>query len=191
MDALRLGPPRAADRARPRPRVGPHPMRALRLVALAVLAVAGCASPLETVDRVGRGPRSEELFLARSFAAAGRQPTFDERRMWEDRTDERLSRYLREHREVEQTPRYTDVKFWRQVGAGATRDEVRALLEDPEEQTIDPALMGALAERHWGAIGPKAREAWVYPMGWVIFFDEAGAAVEFVRRSQGPLDTLD
>jgi hypothetical protein len=158
---------------------------------LAGVAAAGCGATMrEVAERVGRGPRAEELYLARSFAGSGRQPTFDEKRMWEDRLDDRVRRYQREHPELEQTPRYTDVRFWRQVGHGATRDEVRALLEEPDEQTIDPALMGALAEQHWTAIGPKAREAWVYPLGWVIYFDDAGA-VDFIRRTWGPLDTLD
>ena len=160
-------------------------------LAVVVVLVLGCASVgRESVERMGRGPRAEEIYLARSIGASGRQPTFDEKRMWEDRLDERMTKYRRDHPEIEQSHRYTDVRFWRQVAQGAPRDEVRALLEDPEEQTIDPALMGALAEQHWAAIGPKTREAWVYPLGWVIFFDDAGA-VDFVRRGRGAMESLD
>jgi hypothetical protein len=166
-----------------------RPRAAGGLLAAAAL-LAACATLSETVERVGRGPRAEEIFLARSFAVTNRMPTFDERRMWEDRVEQRLGRHLREHPELEQTPRYTDVRFWRQVGQGATREEVRVLLEEPDERTVDPALMGALAGPHWPAIAPRVREAWVYPLGWVVYFDDQGA-VEFVRRTWGRLDTLD
>ena len=33
--------------------------------------------------------------------------------------------------------------------------------------------MAALAERHWGEIQGKAKEAWFYPPAWVIYFDDA------------------
>jgi hypothetical protein len=73
-----------------------------------------------------------------------------------------------------------DVRFWRQVSPGAPRGEVEALLEEPQELTIDPALMAVLAERHWDDFGRRATEAWVY-YGWAIFFDDA-AVVGMVRR---------
>src|SRR5262249_23415025 len=85
--------------------------------------------------------------------------------------------------ELEQSPRYLDVRFWRQVSAGAPRREVEVLLEEPQERTIDPALMAVLAERHWDEIGRKAKEAWVY-YGWVIYFDDA-EVVDMVRRPGG------
>jgi len=161
-------------------------------LALVLLTASGCLSQItkETAERMGRGPRATEVYFARAVSASGRRPSFDEKRMWEDRLDDRLTRYRREHPELEQTPRYSDVRFWKQVSEGATRDEVKALLEDPDEQTIDPAMMGALAEAHWSSIGAKAREAWVYPLGWVIFFDDTGA-VDFIRRSWAPGNTTD
>jgi len=110
----------------------------------------------------------------------GRDPTFDEKRIWETRADMRIAKYLRDHPELEQTPRYLDVRFWRQVSAGAPRGEVEALLEDPQELTIDPALMAVLAERHWDDFGQRATEAWVY-FGWAIFFDDK-EVVGMVRR---------
>lgn len=155
--------------------------RRLALAGLMLLGGAGCAAQMETVERSGQGPKAEALFLARSFLRNGREPTFDEKRMWEDRMDDRVSRYLREHPEMQQATRYSDFRFWRQVSIGSARGEVRALLDEPEEETIDPALMGALARQHWPEVSRRAREAWVYPLGWVIYFDDQGVT-DVVRR---------
>jgi hypothetical protein len=146
------------------------------------LGLFGCAAAqLETVERVAQGPKAQEVFMVRSYFANSREPNFDEKRMWEDRIEERVSKYLREHPELQQATRYSDFRFWRQVAVGATRDEVRALLEEPDEETIDPALMGALARQHWPGLVRRAKEAWVYPPMWVIYFDDQGV-VEMVRR---------
>ena len=64
---------------------------------------------------------------------------------------------------------------------GSTKGEVEVLLDDPDERTIDPALMAALARQQWTQIVGKAKEAWVYPLGWVLYFDDK-AVVEIVRR---------
>jgi hypothetical protein len=155
-----------------------------RLPRLAVLALAlalgACAEKFETVEQTAQGPTALDILTARSQAMNGRDPSFDERRVWENRADLRIAKYLREHPELEQTPRYMEVRFWRQVAPGASRGEVEALLERPDERTIDPALMAALAERHWDDVGRTAREAWVY-FNWVIYFDDA-AVVGMVRR---------
>jgi hypothetical protein len=120
------------------------------------------------------------VLTARSQILNGRDPSFDERRVWENQVDMRVAKYLREHPELEQSPRYLEFRFWRQVAPGATRGEVETLLESPAERTIDPAFMAVLAEGHWDDVGRKAREAWVY-YGWVIYFDDA-AVVAMVRR---------
>ena len=106
--------------------------------------------------------------------AYGREPSFDETRRWQDRMDDRVSQYLREHPEVEQSDRYSDFTFFRQVTPGSTRGEVRALLDEPDERTIDSALMAVLAGRNWTGLQAKAKEAWVYPGGWVLYFDDRG-----------------
>jgi hypothetical protein len=154
---------------------------------LLALVVVACAAP-EVIERLSRGPRAEEILLARSLEVNNRPPSFDEKRYWEDRLDARISRYLREHPELQQTTRYSDFRFWKQVMPGSTREEVRVLLEEPDEKTIDPALMAALAAQHWPRIQRRATEAWVYPLGWVLYFDEKGV-VEVVRR--GPAGALD
>lgn len=149
---------------------------------LAGALAGGCASGLgqETVVRSGLGPSAREVFVMRSVLVYGRGPSFDEMRRWQDQMDDRVFRYLREHPALEQSERYSDFRFFRQVTPGSTRGEVRTLLDEPDERTIDSALMAVLAAANWTAIQAKAREAWVYPGGWVLYFDE-GAVVEITR----------
>lgn len=157
------------------------PVRFLVGLVAVALACAGCAGDkFEKVEQTAQGPTSADVLTARSQAVNGRDPSFDEKRLWENRADLRISKYLRDHPELEQSPRYMEVRFWRQVTTGAPRGEVEALLETPQEQTIDPALMAALAERHWDEMSRKASEAWIY-YGWVIFFDDQ-AVVGMTRR---------
>lgn len=158
------------------------------VLALALLAVS-CTTPLmaERTERFQRGPKAEDLFVMRTMLSNGREPSFDERRAWQDRLDDRISRYLREHPEIEQAPRYTDFRFWRHVSLESARGEVRALLEEPEEQTIDPARMAALARHHWPDLQKKATEAWAYPLGWTLYFDDKGV-VDMVRVVTGRPD---
>ncbi|HET6368182.1 MAG TPA: hypothetical protein VFG27_13185, partial [Pseudomonadales bacterium] len=82
----------------------------------------------------------------------------------------------------EQTTRYSEFRFWRQVAEGSTPSEVRALLDEPLEQTSDPALMKMKAKAHWAQISIKAKEAWTYPLGWVLYFDDKGV-VDMIRRT--------
>lgn len=151
---------------------------------LAALLVAACAGRLDTVEWTTHGPSAEEFFVTRSYAINGRAPSFDEKRRWESLVEERVYKYLRDHPELEQTSRYTDFRFWWQVTTGSTLAEVRVLLEEPQEQTIDPARMAALAERHWSEIQSKAKEAWVYGPAWVIYLDDA-SVVAMVHRVSG------
>jgi hypothetical protein len=157
------------------------PVRLLLSVFAIALACAGCAADrFEKVDQTSQGPTGIDVLTARSQVMNGRDPSFDEKRIWETRADMRIAKYLRDHPELEQSPRYMDVRFWRQVSAGAPRVEVEALLEEPQELTIDPALMAVLAERHWDDFGRRATEAWVY-YGWAIFFDDK-EVIGMVRR---------
>ena len=147
--------------------------RLLGLVLLSALFAAGCfATKLDVVELTPKGPSAEALYLAKSQATNGRAPTFGEKRRWEAEVEERVYAYLREHPELEQTTRYSDFRFWWQVTTGSTPTEVRVLLEDPREQTIDPVLMASLAGRQWDEIQGKAKEAWFYPPAWVIYFDD-------------------
>jgi hypothetical protein len=156
----------------------------------AALLTAACAVTQPTLERTTRGPNAEELFIAQSVAANGRPPSFDEKRVWQDQMDEKVFKYLREHPELESTSRYSEFRFWRQVAPGSTPGEVKVLLGEPREQTIDPALMGVLGEQHWTALRPTAKEAWVYPLGWVVYFDDKGVVVDMLRKVS-PLDVRD
>jgi hypothetical protein len=153
---------------------------------LILLGTTGCLSlpASDQPERMGRGPRAEEMFYARIAQRADREPNFDERRVFKDQMDERVFKYLRENPEIEQKSYYSEFRFWRQVSEGATTEEVRVLLYDPLEQTIDPARMGALAKGQWaGDVRDKAKEAWVYPLGWILYFDDKGV-VTMLRRPQ-------
>ena len=151
------------------------------LVTMALLAVACSTSKLDVVEVTPRGPTAEELHTNRFVAINGRPPSFDEKRHWEGVMEDRVYAYLRAHPELEQTTRYSEFRFWWQVTNGSTPDEVRVLLEDPTEQTVDPARMAALAERQWTEIAPKAKEAWFYSPDWVIYFDDT-AVVAIVHK---------
>jgi hypothetical protein len=156
----------------------------------AALLTAACAATQPTLERTSRGPSAEEFFIQQSVAANGRPPSFDEKRVWQDQMDEKVFRYLREHPELESTSRYSEFRFWRQVAPGSTPGEVKVLLGEPREQTIDQALMGVLGERHWVALRATAKEAWVYPLGWVVYFDDKGVVVDMLRKVS-PLDVRD
>ena len=159
-------------------------------LAAAVLLTTACASATTPVlERTTKGPSAEEFFIMQSFAVNGRGPNFDEKRVWQDQMDEKVFKYLREHPELENTSRYSEFRFWRQVTNGSTPGEVKILLGEPRERTIDPALMASLGEQHWQAVRATAKEAWVYPLGWVVFFDDAGV-VDLLRRVS-PLDARD
>ena len=161
--------------------------RSACLAAAALLSACGMTAPV--LERTGRGPNAEELFIQQSFAANGRAPSFDEKRVWQDQMDEKVFKYLREHPEMEQASRYSEFRFWRQVAPGSSPGEVKVLLGEPREQTVDPALMAMLGEQHWTAVRTTAKEAWVYPLGWVVFFDDKGV-VDLLRRVS-PLDVND
>ena len=158
-----------------------------RLAAAAALLTAACLTPEPVLERTSRGPNAEEFFIMQSYATNGRSPNFDEKRVWRDQMDEKVFKYLREHPELENTSRYSEFRFWRQVTTGSTPAEVKVLLGEPRERTIDTALMAFWGEQHWQAVRTTAKEAWAYPLGWVIFFDDKGV-VDTLRRVS-PLDT--
>ena len=152
-----------------------------RVLLAAAVAAVGCAAELDKVERTTHGPSAEELMLARSYGINGRAPTFEEKRYWEREVEERVYAYLRDHPELQQAPRYSEFRFLWQVTPASTAAEVRVLLQEPQERTVDPARMAALAERHWGEMRSKVKEAWVYEPAWAIYFDDAGV-VAIVHR---------
>jgi hypothetical protein len=157
-------------------------MRAIRMagVVAAGFMAAACATPQPLVEQTTRGPLAQEIQIARSFAANGRDLSWDEKRHSEEQLEDHVFKYLREHPELQNETRYSTFRFWRQVSIGSTKEEVKVLLDDPDVRTIDPALMASLARRHWSQVQGKAKEAWVYPLGWVLYIDDK-AVVSMIR----------
>ena len=155
-------------------------LRTAGLMAAGLLAGA-CAAGQPVVENTTRGPMAAEMHIARSFAANGREPGWDEKRQFEDQLEEKVFKYLREHPEIENDARYSNFRFWRQVSVGSTKEEVRILLDEPDQRTIDPALMASLSRRHWSQVQTKAKEAWLYPLGWVLYLDDT-AVVSMIRE---------
>jgi hypothetical protein len=155
-------------------------MRGVVGIVFVALALTGCSVQMDTYEQTPQGPTGLDVLTARSQTLNGRAPNFDEKRIWENRSDMRVEKYLREHPELQQSPRYMEVRFWRQVIPGAPREEVEVLLDEPQEETIDPAYMAVLAERHWDDLGRRVTEAWIYH-GWVIYFDDK-AVVSTIKR---------
>jgi hypothetical protein len=149
------------------------------MVARALLAVvltsAACASvsapPIE--QRTNLGPRAEELWIHRAFAANGREPTFDELRALERQLDTAIGRYLATDEAFANSPQLSTFRFLHQVEVGMSKEQVRILLGPAEQATTQAADIEQLAGKFWPEIRPHATEAWVYPMGWRLYFAES------------------
>ncbi len=142
------------------------------LVLLAVAALAGCAGlglPLAD-QRTTQGPTAEDLWAYQVTIRDGRTPTFEEKRHWEGHLDEQISRYLREHPEAASSVDVSTFRFHRQVTVGMVKEQVLLLLGPPLALTTDAAEMEKVARRFWPAIQGNATEAWVYPLGWQLYF---------------------
>jgi ABC-type glycerol-3-phosphate transport system substrate-binding protein len=144
------------------------------LVALALLTIvlSGCATgaTADLDQRTTQGPTAEDVFTFRVATQNGREPTFEERRFWEDRVDHQISAYIREHPEVGNAVDITTFRFSRQATVGMTREQVTILLGQPDAVVTDPAAIEKLARKYWPMIRNEAAEAWVYPLGWRLYF---------------------
>lgn len=137
----------------------------------AVALLAACASlqsPLE--QRSTQGPTAEQFWTYRVAVANGREPTFDERRHWDNDIEARISRYLNDHPEAANSLQVSTFRFHRQVAVGMTKEQVLILLGQPERMTTETAEIEKLARRFWPGIKDAANEAWVYPGGWRLYF---------------------
>jgi hypothetical protein len=61
-------------------------------------------------------------------------------------------------------------RFYRRVAVGQTKEQVLILLGPPSAVTTDQAEIEKLARKYAPAIKGNATEAWVYPLGWSLFF---------------------
>ncbi|OGK98706.1 MAG: hypothetical protein A3E31_15510 [Candidatus Rokubacteria bacterium RIFCSPHIGHO2_12_FULL_73_22] len=146
-------------------------MRArITLASALVLALSACAAQV-TDQRSTQGPTAEEVWTASVILAAGRPPTFDEKRHWDLALDEKISGYLRRHPAAANALEVSTFRFLRQVTVGMTKEQVLILLGPPAAATTDGAELARLARGHRLAVTASgAGEAWVYPQGWRLYF---------------------
>lgn len=138
-------------------------------VALAALFLSGCAFALD--QRAIEGPEATKLWKLRLAKSYGRPPSFEETLRFEDELEQRVGAYLASHPAVLTSPRAPNLRFWRRVSVGMTKEEVLLLLDKPDHTTSDPARMEAAARQFWPEVKKRAKEVWVYPGGWSLYFD--------------------
>jgi len=157
-------------------------MRASRPVVFGLVLgvlLGGCA--LFTVDqRASEGPTAEDVWKERFKLVNGRGPSFSETQGFEEQMDAQVREFLRKNPEVGNSYRATNLRLFRQVMVGMTKEEVTLLLGKPHDVTDDAARMEVLARRWWPAVKANAKEAWVYPGGWTLYFD-GDALTEMTR----------
>ena len=138
----------------------------------ATLALAGCATgKASEVQRATEGPTAEEIYMARFAGDYARLPTFDETLAFRAALDDRVAAYLSRHPDLSTSTRASQFTFHRRAAVGMTRDEVTLLLGAPSVRADDVASMATAAGQFWPAVGQNAREMWVYPGGWSLYFD--------------------
>jgi hypothetical protein len=144
-----------------------------RLLALAAATwvLAGCAALRPPVQqRVTQGPTAQQFWMLRVLGENGKEPSFDERRHWDDQMELRIAQYLRAHPEVANSFEASTFRFNRQVAVGQSKEQVMMLLGAPLATTGDQGEMEKLARRYWPQIKGNVTEAWVYPLGWSLYF---------------------
>jgi hypothetical protein len=139
-------------------------------VSVVLLGLAGCAT-LNTVQRAIEGPTAEEVWLARFVRSYGRIPTFDEAGAWRDQLDHTVADYLARHPAVGSSPRVSQFRFHRRVSVGMSKEEVTLLVAAPDAVAFDEAAMQAAARQFWPEIKQRAKEMWIYPAGWQLYFE--------------------
>jgi hypothetical protein len=143
------------------------------VTALACVA-AGCATTTRGIEqRTTQGPTAEQVWTSRVFLQTGREPTFEERRQWDTQLEARISDYLRAHPAAASSLDVSTFRFLRQAAVGMEKEQVRILLGAPDAITTDAAAMEALARKFWPAIKEGVTEAWTYPPGWHLYFDDS------------------
>ena len=134
------------------------------------IVLSGCA--FFTIDqRATAGPTAQDVWKERFQLANGRGPSFSETQGFEDQLDAQVQEFLRRNAEAANSYRVSNLRLFRQVMVGMTKEEVTLLLGKPQDMTDDAARMEVLARRWWPTVKPNAKEAWVYPAGWTLYFD--------------------
>ena len=123
------------------------------------------------MQRAVEGPTATEIHSSRFLAGYGRYPTFEETYAWRDDLDRRISDYLVAHPDIALTMRGRQFRVDRRVVVGMTREEVTILAGRPDATTGELAAMQAAAKQFWPQVSERAKEMWVYPNGWRLYFD--------------------
>ena len=144
----------------------------LVLVSCAVVAVVmgGCATRGQVEQRTTQGPTAQQMLNLRVLGQTGREPTFEERRQWDEQVEQRIGAYLRAHPEKANALDVSTFRFLRQVAVGMDKEQVLILLGAPASISDDQAQMEKIARAYWPQIQGNATEVWVYPLGWNLFF---------------------
>ncbi len=136
---------------------------------LAAVLLGGCAFTLD--QRAVEGPEATRIWKLRFAKSYGQPPSFEETQRFEDQLDQRVRAYLGRHPAVVTSPLAPNLRFWRRVSVGMTKEEVLLLLDKPDSITTDSARMEVAARRFWPEVKKRAKELWFYPEGWSFFFD--------------------
>lgn len=117
----------------------------------------------------------------------GRLPTFEESAAWRDDLDRRVGDYLNRNSAIGTSPRSSQFRFQRRVSVGMTKEEVALLVGPPDAVATDEATMKLAAEHFWPDIGRRAKEMWVYPPGWQLYFD-GDRLTDVTARGRAPIE---
>jgi hypothetical protein len=139
------------------------------VLAVAVLGV-GCATKKGVEQRTTQGPTAQQMFNLKVMGENGREPTFEEKRVWDQQIEERIGAYLRAHPEKANALDVSTFRFLRQATVGMDKEQILILLGAPVTVSGDQAQMEKIARGYWPKIQGNATEVWVYPLGWNMFF---------------------
>ena len=146
------------------------PIAWLMLALVVGLAGVGCATRMGVDQRTTQGPTAVQMFNLKIMGENGREPTFEEKRVWDQQIEERISAYLRAHPEKANALDVSTFRFLRQAVVGMDKEQILILLGPPTVVSGDQAQMEKIARRYWPQIQGSATEVWVYPLGWNMFF---------------------
>ena len=81
-----------------------HVGRTGLFAAALLVALAACAQMPALDKRAIQGPTAEEIWTAMVMLTTGREPSFDEKRQWDDQMDRRLSQFLAQNPQIASSP---------------------------------------------------------------------------------------
>jgi hypothetical protein len=143
---------------------------ACAMIVALVVGAAGCAVRQPVEQRTTQGPTARQMFNLRIMGENGREPTFEERRIWDTEIEEKISAYLRAHPEKANSLDVSTFRYLRQAAVGMDKEQILILLGAPVLVSGDQGQMAKLARGYWPKIEGNATEVWVYPLGWNFFF---------------------